>query len=313
MKILFTGGSSFTGYWFIRELAAAGHEVFAAFTRPGADRYDELRARRVKESIGLCTPVWNCAFGDEAFIKLIKREKGWDLVCHHGAFVQGYKSLDFDVMAALEANTRNLKGVLAQLVDAGCGEVLLTGSVFEQDEGAGEEPLRAFSPYGLSKGLTREIFRFWCQHLKINLSRFVIPNPFGPYEEKRFTAYLITNWLNDKAPAVNAPDYVRDNIHVSLLSKAYRQFAEEIAAGTNKTQLNPCGYIEPQGAFAQRLSTEMKTRLGKPCELALARQTVFDEPRTRVNFDQPDIAALGFDEAGAWNQMAEFYLQTHSK
>ena len=25
MKILFTGGSSFTGYWFIRELTATGH------------------------------------------------------------------------------------------------------------------------------------------------------------------------------------------------------------------------------------------------------------------------------------------------
>ena len=31
MKILFTGGSSFTGYWFVRELAAAGHDVTAVF------------------------------------------------------------------------------------------------------------------------------------------------------------------------------------------------------------------------------------------------------------------------------------------
>ena len=27
MKILFTGGSSFTGFWFIRELAAAGRKL----------------------------------------------------------------------------------------------------------------------------------------------------------------------------------------------------------------------------------------------------------------------------------------------
>ncbi len=313
MKILITGGSSFTGYWFIKELAAAGHEIFAAFTKPGADHYDGLRARRVKESIGLCAPVWNCAFGDDAFIKLIRQEKGWDLLCHHAAFVEGYKSIDFDVVAAVEANTHNLKPVLARLVDVGCGEVLLTGSVFEQDEGAGEEPLRAFSPYGLSKGLTAEIFRFWCQQLNIKLAKFVIPNPFGPVEEKRFTAYLIDSWLNGQTPTVNTPDYVRDNIQVLLLAKAYRQFAEDVAAGTGKTRLNPCGYIEPQGAFARRLSTEMKTRLNKPCELALARQTVFDEPRTRVNFDRPDIAALGFDEADAWNQLAEFYLQNRSK
>ena len=35
MKILFTGGSSFTGSWFIRELAAAGHEVTAIFRSGG--------------------------------------------------------------------------------------------------------------------------------------------------------------------------------------------------------------------------------------------------------------------------------------
>ena len=31
MKILFTGASSFTGFWFARALAAAGHEVVATF------------------------------------------------------------------------------------------------------------------------------------------------------------------------------------------------------------------------------------------------------------------------------------------
>jgi hypothetical protein len=31
MKILFTGASSFTGMWFVRELAAAGHDVVPPF------------------------------------------------------------------------------------------------------------------------------------------------------------------------------------------------------------------------------------------------------------------------------------------
>ena len=101
MKILITGGSSFTGYWFIRELAAAGHEVFATFTRSGAEQYDELRARRINETVKLCNPVWNCAFGDDVFRRLIEQEKNWDLLCHHGAFVQDYKSIDFDVTSAV--------------------------------------------------------------------------------------------------------------------------------------------------------------------------------------------------------------------
>ena len=40
MKVLFTGGSSFTGFWFIRELAAAGHDVTAVF-RKRPDEYSE--------------------------------------------------------------------------------------------------------------------------------------------------------------------------------------------------------------------------------------------------------------------------------
>jgi nucleoside-diphosphate-sugar epimerase len=27
MKILFTGATSFTGYWFVKTLAAAGHQI----------------------------------------------------------------------------------------------------------------------------------------------------------------------------------------------------------------------------------------------------------------------------------------------
>jgi nucleoside-diphosphate-sugar epimerase len=313
VKILITGGSSFTGYWFIRELAAAGHEVFATFTRSGAEQYDELRARRINETVKLCNPVWNCAFGDDVFRKLIEQEKNWDLLCHHGAFVQDYKSIDFDVTSAVEANTNNLQETLARLTAANCDKLLLTGSVFEQDEGIGEQPLKAFSPYGLSKGLTSEIFKFWCQHFGMRLARFVIPNPFGPFEEKRFTAYLINNWLNGNTPSVNTPDYVRDNIHVSLLAKAYCQFAEEQARAGSRTRLNPCGYIESQGAFAQRLASEMKSRLGKPCDLELAKQEVFDEPRIRVNFDQSDSTALNWDEKAAWDALAEYYLANHDQ
>ena len=95
MKVLITGGSSFTGYWFLREFASAGHDVYATFTRSGIDDYDDLRAIRVGEALKYCTPVWNCSFGDEVFLDLIKRGGGWELLCHHGAFVQDYKSSNF--------------------------------------------------------------------------------------------------------------------------------------------------------------------------------------------------------------------------
>ena len=57
----------------------------------------------------------------------------------------------------------------------------------------------------------------------------------------------------------------------------------------------------------------MKSRLGKPCELELAKQAQFDEPRVRVNFDMPDSEALQWNEREAWDAMAEYYLSSQSR
>src|SRR5208282_5999641 len=100
MKILFTGGSSFTGYWFIKELASCGHEVVAIFRHPVDEYPDFLRRIRVRALIEICRPVFGVSFGDDHFLDLIKGET-WDLFCHHAAEVSDYKSPDFNVMTAV--------------------------------------------------------------------------------------------------------------------------------------------------------------------------------------------------------------------
>src|SRR5262249_61125795 len=135
-KILFSGGSSFTGSWFIRELAAAGHEVAAVFRRQPEEYSDAVRRQRVTLASQLCRPIYGCSFGDERFLKTIE-EGGWELLCQHGADVTNYKSPDFDAIAALQNNTKNLPAVLSALNAVGCCRVLLTGSVFEGGEGSG--------------------------------------------------------------------------------------------------------------------------------------------------------------------------------
>jgi nucleoside-diphosphate-sugar epimerase len=309
MKILFTGGSSFTGYWFIRELAKAGHEVHATFTARAPGEYQGVRAERVRMAMECCTPVFDCAFGRQRFIELIQGQPGWDVFCHHAADVTNYKSPEFDVCGALSANTANARLVLETLKSAGCGRMVLTGSVFEQNEGLGEQPVRAFSPYGLSKGLTSEVFQYWCQHYGLPLGKFVIPNPFGPFEEPRFTTYLAKTWLHGRKAGVNTPAYVRDNIHVSLLALAYRAFAEGRGGNATFARCNPSGYVESQGAFARRFASEMEARLGVSCALDLAVQEVFEEPRVRINCDPVDGASLGWDESAAWDELADYYLK----
>jgi nucleoside-diphosphate-sugar epimerase len=310
MKILFTGGSSFTGAWFIRGLAAAGHDVTAIFRRPAGEYADPVRRHRVAMASEVSRPVHGASFGDKAFLGLIG-EGGWDLLCHHAADVTNYKSPDFDTVAALANNTQNLPAVLTALKGAGCRRMLLSGSVFEGGEGAGSQGLPHFSPYGLSKALTAEVFRFECGRAGLGLGKFVIPNPFGPYEEPRFTGYLLKNWLTGGSPNCSSPAYVRDNIHVSLLALAYARFAGKVPA-EGFARANPSGYAETQGAFTLRLAQEMRPRLGLPCPVELLKQTDFPEPRVRINTEPAEADAPGWDESAAWDDMARFYRDLHA-
>ena len=308
MRVLFTGASSFTGFWFVRELAIAGHEVVTTFRKKAEEYTDGVRRQRVVLVSEASRPVFGCSFGDEQFLTLIA-EGEWDLLCHHGADVTNYKSPDFDALAALRNNANHLSAVLEALKAVGCSRVLLTGSVFEGGEGAGSQGLPDVSPYGLSKALTARTFYYHCARSGIGLGKFVIPNPFGPFEEPRFTAYVLKTWLNGGTAVCSSPTYVRDNIHVSLLAKAYTQFASAIPP-MGLIRLNPSGYVESQGAFTLRLAQEMQPRLERPCRVEFKKQIDFPEPRVRINTDFVDSDVLGWNESVAWDELARYYQQT---
>ena len=127
------------------------------------------------------------------------------------------------------------------------------------------------------------------------------------YEDPRFTAYLMKTWIAGQTAAVNTPAYVRDNIHVTLLAKIYAKFATELPDRPGTFQVHPSGYPESQGAFALRFSREMQPRLGLPCEIDLKRQVDFQEPRVRINTDLIDGQPMDWDEARAWDEIAEYY------
>jgi nucleoside-diphosphate-sugar epimerase len=301
-----TGASSFTGLWFADALHAAGAHVVAPLRAAPASYAEGVRAERVRRLKHVAEIVDAAPFGSPPFLDLAQAG-GYDLLCHHGAKVGDYRSPDFDIAGALADNTLNLRAVLDALARGGAKGIVLTGSVFEPDEGAGEAPLIAFSAYGLSKGLTAAVVSHRCREIGLPYAKFVIPNPFGPLEEPRFCAYLVRTWKTGETARVNTPDYVRDNIHVSLLAKAYAKFAAETAAGRGTAKLNPSGYVESQGAFAERFAAAMRPRLGLACGLDLATQTDFSEPMMRVNTDSAARYVGDWDEKGAWDEAAEGY------
>jgi UDP-glucose 4-epimerase len=306
MRILLTGASSFTGFWFARALGEAGHEVIAPLLQAQSD-YDGIRAHRVAKLAAIAEIVWSAPFGEARFLELVSQP--FDLLCHHAARVADYRSPDFDVPRALAENTRNISVVLKALRERGLKGVVLTGSVFEAGEGDGNPPLRAVSPYGVSKEITAALVRYWCQTLALPMGKFVIPNPFGPYEEPRFCSYLVNTWRRGEVAEVRTPLYVRDNIHVDLLAQTYRMFAETVAAAVDSEQLfrlNPSGYTETQGAFTQRFAAAIGPRLRLAAQVRLLPQQDFSEPMKRIN-TQSAAQMVPWNETAAWDNLAGYY------
>ncbi len=317
MHILFTGASSFTGFWFVKELIEQGHQVIACL-RSSFNRYEGLRLQRLNQLADRCQLVFDTPFGSENFFKVIGQQAQWDLFCHHAADVTNYKSPEFNPVTALASNAFNLKRVLEQLQLKSCHKVLLTGSVFEQQEGQGEEERgegneQAVSAYGLSKGLTTQVFHFYTHFLQLKLGKFVIPNPFGPLEEVRYTSYLIQQWYQNQVPVVQTPDYVRDNIPVSLLAKAYVAFAQQLTAQKGFQKINPSCYCESQACFTKRFAQAMRKRLNLTCQYELKVQQEFAEPRKRVNTDVLDHLKLQWQEKEAWDELALYYKEMYGK
>lgn len=311
MKILFTGASSFSGMWFVKELASQGHDVTAIFRQPYGN-YQEIRKMRIDNLSGICRQLFDCPFGSPQFISAIDAEDRWDLFCHHASDVVNYKSPDFDFVAALGNNTRHIKSVLASLKRRHCQKVLLTGSVFEQREGLGTDVLEAVSPYGLSKGLSADVFTYFCTLLELSLGKFVIPNPFGAYEEKRYTSYLANAWLAGKTPEINTPEYIRDNIPITLLTKAYCRFAGQLENNHGFQKLNPSYIPETQASFTERFAQAMRPRISQPCAFVICKQTDFSEPRVRINTDKLDTAELHWNSDIFWNELAQYYMNAYA-
>ena len=104
-KILFTGGSSFTGLWFVKFLNKGGYDVYSTLTKKNIDCYEGIRKDRVLKLKNYSKLFFDCEFGNKKFISIL--DKKWDVLCHHGAEVSNYKSLDFDIVNAISKNSHN--------------------------------------------------------------------------------------------------------------------------------------------------------------------------------------------------------------
>lgn len=305
-RILFTGASSFTGTWFATALAGSGADVVAACRGPLVGG-DEDRRRRLARLDGFCRLVGSCPFGSEPFLDLLRREGPFDLLCHHGAKEGDHRDLALDPLAAAGAQSRGLERVLDALQATGCRAVVLTGTVFEADEGRGEAPLHAIGPYGLAKTLTWQIFRHHAETRGLALGKFVIAHPIGPLEKPGLCRSLAQAWLAGEVPVVRRPQLVRDQLLVEPLAEAYAAFAMGLASAPTSRRLVPSQFAERLDRFVQRLAEALAPRLRVPCRFTLADPPEpSDEPQARCGIDPLERLLPGLDAQAAWDGYARF-------
>ncbi|MCK6597716.1 MAG: NAD-dependent epimerase/dehydratase family protein [Bdellovibrionaceae bacterium] len=314
-RILLTGASSFSGFWFAKVLAEQGFQVTALLQKKQLADYSGVRKQRIEnlsdKNLGI-ELVFDCPLGSSKTIALLKEKKHWDFLGLHGAFVTNYKSQDFDFLSALKNNIENLEEVIKTFTQNQGQHLIHTGTVFESNEGVGNAPLKAASPYGLSKNLTNEVIKFYCERHRIKMGKFVLANPFGTFEEEKLTTYLMRSWIQDQTPTMSFPDYIRDNIHVELLAKVYAHFCLQLKSSESSyLKINPSGYVESQGSFTLRFANEMTSRLQKKCSVTIAKQSQFTEPYMRINTDPATHLITDWDEKKAWDQIASHYQEKY--
>lgn len=243
-RVLFTGLSSFTGYWFTQKLAEKGYKVVGCLSQNKSD-YNSDQNERLNLLNSKIRIEQNISFGSENFLQLISDFQP-NIFCFHHALVTGYKDASFNVDNAISNNLNNYKEVIKRLSASGCKQIIMTRSIFEK--GLGRTDLESdISAYGQSKRKTFEIFS-QAVPKDIKLRSFVICNPVGRNEGNNLTSYLIKYWIEGKSASLMQPKLVRDYVPIDLLSNSYAQFI-----GTNDQIIIPSHFPVSNYEYAQKI------------------------------------------------------------
>ncbi len=306
MRVLLTGASSFSGLWLVRALVAAGADVLAV-ARGHPTGYGALRRLRMERVARLASTRFETAFGSAGFLELLLEAEPFDVLSLHHAEVGDFRHPGYDALAAARANTLGIEAVLDRLRRRGLRRVVLTGSVFEADEGDGDRPLEAVGAYGLAKTLTASLVRHAAAAVGVELVKITLPSPFGAFQAGGLADHLLRAWQADEVPILRHPERVRDFVPIEFLAAHYAAVAlGRMPAAEGRA--NPSGHVESCAAFADRLAREMRPRLGRACHFTMADRPGADgEPRCRFNTEP--LPAL-FDRARrgrSWDRLALHY------
>lgn len=281
-RILLTGCSSFTGYWFASELINMGFELVC----PLPHEYDEylgVKKQRLDSMRNKATLVFKCPFGSNEFIELCKNQYYGMGV--HGFYMKDYNNRNYKISSSFSQNLKNLENIL-EILQKNRTRIIYSSSIFENainlEDDNNESTSIDWYNYAFSKKVTFLALRSLCQQYGLTFQRFVITNPFGPYEDKKFCFHLMNSILEKKDFIIKTPFYTRDMIQVDLLAKLYANaFLDE--NGKNIDEFRPSQYSMKIFEFAEIFISKISKYCGYKIKIFKENQETFKEPEILVN------------------------------
>ena len=221
MRVLFTGSSSFTGYYFLKEINKQKIKTFAIFSRNISSYKKNYQKEILKSELKYIKPRLNIKFGSPKYLKLIQNEK-IDTICFHH-FIVGNLDKEYKFRVNLKKILKNLEEVIYYLSLNGKTTILYTSSVYQRIS-AKNSYINDQSRinYGFTKQILFQILKYFCKKNKINLIDFELQNPIGQFEKENSLPFYIASSFFEKSKInLNHPSRIFKYQFIDKISKDY--------------------------------------------------------------------------------------------
>jgi nucleoside-diphosphate-sugar epimerase len=268
--------------------------------------YSDLKKQRLRFLPPGIEVIFNTPFGSDKFIEILDQK--FDLLCLHGSYVLDYGKDSFRFGEAISQNLHRIEDVLRKVRVNNIKGVIWTSSIFENAINIGQQNsnVPTWFKYALSKKMSGMTLEHLCWKENINFGRFVISNPFGPLQDKKFAHFLAKSFFEKQTFEIKTPFYIRDLIHVQHLAEVYCNMTDSFFTKSPTVFIDPCEYVCSLFEFANLFSNEFSKRLGYSCRIT-TRDMDFTEPRELTN--KTDISSVidNYDPSLCWDQLLKYY------
>ena len=272
MNILITGLNSFTGILLAKSLLNKGHKVIALssgnITRLTTLQKEEINLIYKNRFFKLLKNNYNL---DKEF-SLDNFEDNIDAFIIHGFKALDYKNLNLDSLTLMKDSLYWLEPLPRLLRKKSCKLVAYTGTYFENFTPELQ------TPYSLAKSMgwlyVKKLFS------EFKLLKYLLLNPYGTLESKKFTNSIIKTWLNRESVNLEYPFLIRDNIPAEFMIDDYVNNLETMLGcpTTFVKEFSPSYIVENNLEFASRLSSKLK-KFGYECKLNISENKLCNSVR----------------------------------